>query len=327
MTTAKTNRNTPDRMDLPFVGLATFAGQPACPDWDKLDGADVAILGIPIDTASSYRVGTRFGPRAIREVSMFHGFGPEGVFDFEDEVTYLTEGEVRIVDAGDSDVIYADTKRSLANAEQAVRALLDRTMPYILGPTSFRCGSSGPRARSLPSHIFPTANASMSRSTSTASIPRSRREPQRSATAALLIMKPRTCCAKSRSGSRWWARISSKFLRPMIRPASPHCSPHGPASISSVRSSTDAPGGAPDIARFAGCDGVRRSAQPHGAYTFAAWGRSAGRPCFCFTSATSLSIFLNAAIAAVSSAVNGDCGWKCASSTISASPMRPICLP
>jgi agmatinase len=128
------SRNTPNRMDLPFVGLTTFARQPSCPDWNALDGADVAILGVPIDTASSYRVGTRFGPRAIREASMFHGFGPEGVFDFEDEVTYLTTDEVRIVDAGDSDVIYADTKRSLANAEQAVRALLDaRAMPYILG--------------------------------------------------------------------------------------------------------------------------------------------------------------------------------------------------
>ena len=96
--------------------------------------AELAILGVPIDTASSYRVGTRFGPRSIREVSMFHGFGPEGVFDFEDEVTYLTAEEVKIVDAGDSDVIYADTKRSLANAELAVRALLDaKTMPYILG--------------------------------------------------------------------------------------------------------------------------------------------------------------------------------------------------
>jgi len=38
MTTENTSRNTPDRMDLPFVGLATFARQPACPDWDKLDG-------------------------------------------------------------------------------------------------------------------------------------------------------------------------------------------------------------------------------------------------------------------------------------------------
>jgi hypothetical protein len=26
-------------MDLLFVGLATFARQPACPDWDRLDGA------------------------------------------------------------------------------------------------------------------------------------------------------------------------------------------------------------------------------------------------------------------------------------------------
>lgn len=134
MTTQFKSRNMPERMNLPFVGLATFAGQPACTDWDRLDGTDVAVLGIPIDTASSYRVGTRFGPRAIREASMFHGFGPEGVFDFEDEVTYLTAEEVKIVDAGDSDVIYADTKRSLANAELAVRALLDaKAMPYILG--------------------------------------------------------------------------------------------------------------------------------------------------------------------------------------------------
>ena len=79
MTTDNTSRHTADRMDLPFVGLATFAHQPAGLDWDKLNGADVALLGIPFDTASSYRVGTRFGPRAIREVSMFRGFGPEGV--------------------------------------------------------------------------------------------------------------------------------------------------------------------------------------------------------------------------------------------------------
>ena len=43
MTADGGSRNTPDRMDLPFVGLATFARQPACPDWDKLDGADVAV--------------------------------------------------------------------------------------------------------------------------------------------------------------------------------------------------------------------------------------------------------------------------------------------
>jgi hypothetical protein len=42
-------------MHLPFVGLVTFAREPACPDWDKLDSADVAVLGVPIDTASNRR--------------------------------------------------------------------------------------------------------------------------------------------------------------------------------------------------------------------------------------------------------------------------------
>lgn len=130
----KNDRNTPDRLNLPFVGLVTFAGQSAQQDWNKLDGADVAILGMPIDMAASYRAGARFGPRAIREASMFHSFGPEGVFDFEDEITYLSADQVRIVDAGDSDVLYADTRRSQNNGTQAVRALLDaEVMPFIFG--------------------------------------------------------------------------------------------------------------------------------------------------------------------------------------------------
>src|SRR5258708_22773454 len=107
MDTQMISRNMPERMDLPFVGLATFAGQPACTDWDQLDGADVAVLGVPIDTASSYRVGTRFGPRAIRDMSMFYGFGPPGVFDFSDAVTYLTAEELNIVPAHARDATYS----------------------------------------------------------------------------------------------------------------------------------------------------------------------------------------------------------------------------
>ena len=156
MTQARTSRNPPDRADLPFLGHVTFARQPACPDWDQLDGADVAVLGIPIDTASSYRPGTRFGPRAIREASMFHSFGPDGVFDFEDEVTYLKKDDVKIVDAGDSNVIYADAKQSLANAEQAVRALLDaRTMPFILGGDhSISAASLAAFSKEKPIHVL-----------------------------------------------------------------------------------------------------------------------------------------------------------------------------
>jgi hypothetical protein len=47
MVANNTSRNTPGRMDLPFVGLATFARQPAYSDWDTLDGADVAVWAYP----------------------------------------------------------------------------------------------------------------------------------------------------------------------------------------------------------------------------------------------------------------------------------------
>jgi agmatinase len=120
MTSDNISRDTADRMDLPFVGLATFAHQPACPDWDKLNGADVALLGIPFETASSYRVGRRFGPAGNPRGFHVPRLRAGGRIRFVGEVTYLTAGEVKIVDAGDSDVIYADTKRRLANAEQAV---------------------------------------------------------------------------------------------------------------------------------------------------------------------------------------------------------------
>ena len=35
-------------------------------------GADVAILGVPLDIATSYRPGTRFGPQAIRRISALY---------------------------------------------------------------------------------------------------------------------------------------------------------------------------------------------------------------------------------------------------------------
>lgn len=46
-----------------FGGPTTFMRLPAM---DTAEGLDVGIVGVPLDTASSYRVGSRFGPRGIR---------------------------------------------------------------------------------------------------------------------------------------------------------------------------------------------------------------------------------------------------------------------
>ena len=121
------------RLNLPFVGHATFAKRPICLDWDKID-ADVAVLGIPYDMGTQYRSGARFGPRAIREASTLFSFGHSGAYDHEDDVVYLPTDEVTIVDVGDADIVHTDTPRSLANAEFAVRKILAAgALPVSLG--------------------------------------------------------------------------------------------------------------------------------------------------------------------------------------------------
>ncbi|HLF88886.1 MAG TPA: arginase family protein, partial [Anaerolineales bacterium] len=58
----------------PFSGITTFMRQPATRDLSRVD---VAIVGIPFDSGTSYRSGTRFGPRKIREASlMLWGHNP-----------------------------------------------------------------------------------------------------------------------------------------------------------------------------------------------------------------------------------------------------------
>ena len=120
------------RLNLPFVGIATFGKKQYIEDWSKLD-ADVAIIGAPFDFGAQYRSGARFGPRSIREASTLFSFGHAGAYDHEDDATYLGE-DVRIVDMGDADIIHTDTIQSHANIEKAVRAALNSgALPVTIG--------------------------------------------------------------------------------------------------------------------------------------------------------------------------------------------------
>lgn len=119
------------RLNLPFVGISTFAKSPYQPDWAAID-ADVAVLGAPFDAGTQWRAGARFGPRGIREASTLFSFGHAGAYDHEDDVTYL-DG-VRIVDIGDADIIHTDTESSHAGIEAGVRAILKAgALPVVLG--------------------------------------------------------------------------------------------------------------------------------------------------------------------------------------------------
>lgn len=79
----------------PFMGIPSFMRLPAS---RNLKDIDVAILGVPFDSGTSYRTGTRFGPRKIREASlMIWGHNPTL------NVTPLKK--IQAVDYGDVSVI------------------------------------------------------------------------------------------------------------------------------------------------------------------------------------------------------------------------------
>ena len=120
------------RLNLPFVGVSTFAKRELVTDWSQIN-ADVAVLGAPFDFGTQWRAGARFGPRGIREASTLFSFGHSGAYDHEDDITYLN-GNVKIVDIGDADIIHTDTEKSHKNIENGVSSILSAgALPVVLG--------------------------------------------------------------------------------------------------------------------------------------------------------------------------------------------------
>jgi agmatinase/guanidinopropionase len=99
----------------PYAGIASFGRMPHTTD---LNGVDVAILGIPYDSSTSYRAGTRFGPRAIREQSMLlWGYNnAQGVAPFR---------SLKIVDYGDVDVVPPSIAATHQQIELTAAKILD----------------------------------------------------------------------------------------------------------------------------------------------------------------------------------------------------------
>lgn len=61
------------RGELPhYAGINTFMKAPYLEDVRKVGEYDVAIVGVPHDSGTTYRPGTRFGPQGIRRISALY---------------------------------------------------------------------------------------------------------------------------------------------------------------------------------------------------------------------------------------------------------------
>jgi len=134
-----TKRSDPSRLDLAFTGIPVFMRSPLVQDLANLD-ADYAFIGFPTDEGSGWIPGARFGPRAIREMSLRFAScntgGRAGFWDI-DSGERLLEDEInagRIVDCGDVDIVYTRPDSTWDKGTEAIRRILSAgATPLVAG--------------------------------------------------------------------------------------------------------------------------------------------------------------------------------------------------
>jgi agmatinase len=105
----------------PLAGIASFMRRPATRD---LAGVDLAVVGVPFDSGTSYRSGARFGPRKIREASMM-------LWGYNNPLEVRPLDVLNLVDYGDVYVVPPSITATHANIEQEVNGLLDHDVAVL----------------------------------------------------------------------------------------------------------------------------------------------------------------------------------------------------
>jgi len=115
-----------------FSGITTFARLPwvQCLGKDKGEGFDIAFIGAPFDTGTSYRPGARFGPAGIRAGS--RRLTLYGGYNVPLEVNPFLSG-LKIVDCGDIPVTPYDNAYAIRQIEEGHKELLHRKPLNSLG--------------------------------------------------------------------------------------------------------------------------------------------------------------------------------------------------
>jgi agmatinase len=108
-----------------YTGIRTFARLPHVEL--PRDDVDAAVIGVPFDTATSFRPGARFGPEAIRSASaLLRPYHP--MLDVDVFAT------LSIVDGGDIGITPGNALRTTEQLDAGLRPLLDAgIVPLVLG--------------------------------------------------------------------------------------------------------------------------------------------------------------------------------------------------
>jgi agmatinase len=81
-----------------FAGINTFMKAPYCEDVTKVGQYEAAFVGVPFDTGTTYRPGTRFGPQAVRRISaVYDSYSVDGGVDLQEELDLCDAGDIFVI--------------------------------------------------------------------------------------------------------------------------------------------------------------------------------------------------------------------------------------
>lgn len=92
----------------------------------EYEDSDIVLFGAPFDSTTSFRPGTRFASRAIRNDS----FGIETYSPYQDKDLE----DINVFDSGDLDLCFGNVERIIMDIENRTKVILnDEKIPFMIG--------------------------------------------------------------------------------------------------------------------------------------------------------------------------------------------------
>ena len=117
--------------DMFHAGIPTFMGSDYI-GLEKVSKYDIGVIGVPLDFGSSYRTGSKYGPRVIREYSAWDRVDGMEYYDYNTK-SPIKSNAFKIGDLGDISIWPGDYKASQTSIIEVVEKIRQNAFPLILG--------------------------------------------------------------------------------------------------------------------------------------------------------------------------------------------------
>ena len=121
-----------EKEQLIYAGIPTFMGGNLISSSRVMSNYDVVFLGVPTDYGATYRLGAKYAPRKLRELSFWLRIDGAKMYDFDTEEV-LEANNLKIADYGDIDVDPTHPNNNQKNISKAVYDIRKKTFPLVCG--------------------------------------------------------------------------------------------------------------------------------------------------------------------------------------------------